>query len=135
MPELLTDPRSLREGYLEQVGSFVRELEHGCRFQNIDFVGMKVNPEETTFSLIPGTGEPIPLKYADEYTVANQTLTLQLPAGLERTAGEATQRCGALGVPWCAAAAGPVNEGCSRSPARSDAGHVWVGDAGWGLPA
>jgi Zn-dependent M28 family amino/carboxypeptidase len=47
----------------------------GTYFQNIDFVGMKVNPDETTFSLIPGTGDPIPLKYADDYTVANQTLT------------------------------------------------------------
>ncbi len=37
-PELLTDPRSLREGYLEQVGTFVREIKSGCLAQNIDYV-------------------------------------------------------------------------------------------------
>jgi uncharacterized protein (DUF58 family) len=37
-PELLTDPRSLREGYLEQVNSFVEELRRGCRTMNIDYV-------------------------------------------------------------------------------------------------
>jgi uncharacterized protein (DUF58 family) len=37
-PELLTDPRSLREGYLEQVNSFIEELRRGCRAQNIDYV-------------------------------------------------------------------------------------------------
>jgi len=40
-PELLTDPRSLRDGYLEQVQSFVAQLEHGCRMQNIDFVQLR----------------------------------------------------------------------------------------------
>jgi uncharacterized protein (DUF58 family) len=42
-PELLTDPRSLRDGYLEQVRSFVHDLEHGCRFQNIDFVQLRTD--------------------------------------------------------------------------------------------
>jgi uncharacterized protein (DUF58 family) len=37
-PELLTDPRSLRDGYLEQVRSFVDEMQHGCRSMNIDYV-------------------------------------------------------------------------------------------------
>jgi uncharacterized protein (DUF58 family) len=37
-PELLTDPRSLRDGYLEQVGLFVEELRRGCRSMNIDYV-------------------------------------------------------------------------------------------------
>jgi Zn-dependent M28 family amino/carboxypeptidase len=49
--------------------------DSGSYFQNIDFVGMKANPDETNFSIIPSTGDPIPLKYADDYTVANQTLT------------------------------------------------------------
>jgi uncharacterized protein (DUF58 family) len=40
-PELLTDPRSLRQGYLAQVQAFVRELENGCRDQNIDYVSMR----------------------------------------------------------------------------------------------
>jgi uncharacterized protein (DUF58 family) len=38
MPELLTDPRSLRDGYLEQVSSFIAQLQHGCLMQNIDYV-------------------------------------------------------------------------------------------------
>ena len=41
MPELLTDPRSLRDGYLEQVRLFATELEQGCRAQNIDFVRLR----------------------------------------------------------------------------------------------
>lgn len=43
MPELLTDPRSLREGYLEQVQTFVHDLKHGCRFQNIDYVPLRTD--------------------------------------------------------------------------------------------
>ena len=31
IPELLTDPRSLRDGYLEQLQLFTTELEQGCR--------------------------------------------------------------------------------------------------------
>jgi uncharacterized protein (DUF58 family) len=42
-PDLLTDPRSLRDGYLEQVRSFVDQLQHGCRFQNIDYVQMRTD--------------------------------------------------------------------------------------------
>ena len=43
MPELLTDPRSLREGYLEQVNAFVAELQHGCLMQNIDYVQLRTD--------------------------------------------------------------------------------------------
>jgi hypothetical protein len=39
-PELLTDPRVLRQGYLDQVNAFVTEIERGCRGQNIDYVQM-----------------------------------------------------------------------------------------------
>jgi uncharacterized protein (DUF58 family) len=42
-PELLTDPRSLRRGYLQQVQSFVTDLENGCREQNIDYVPMQTD--------------------------------------------------------------------------------------------
>jgi uncharacterized protein (DUF58 family) len=42
-PELLTDPRSLRDGYLEQVSAFVTELKHGCRGQNIDYVQLRTD--------------------------------------------------------------------------------------------
>ena len=42
-PELLTDPRSLRDGYLEQLDTFNRELERGCRMQNIDHVQLRTD--------------------------------------------------------------------------------------------
>jgi len=42
-PELLTDPRSLRKSYLEQVEAFVDQLKHGCRNQNIDYVQLKTD--------------------------------------------------------------------------------------------
>jgi uncharacterized protein (DUF58 family) len=41
--EVLTDPRSLRRGYLEQVRSFVADLQRGCRNQNIDFVPLRTD--------------------------------------------------------------------------------------------
>jgi uncharacterized protein (DUF58 family) len=43
MPDLLTDPRALRDGYLEQVNGFVDELRRGCRNQNIDYVGLRTD--------------------------------------------------------------------------------------------
>lgn len=39
-PELLTDPRSLRQSYLEQVDQFITDLRRGCRDQNVDYVQM-----------------------------------------------------------------------------------------------
>ncbi|HEV3261539.1 MAG TPA: DUF58 domain-containing protein [Gemmataceae bacterium] len=42
-PELLTDPRSLRHGYLEEVGNFVSELQRGCRGLNIDYVQLRTD--------------------------------------------------------------------------------------------
>jgi uncharacterized protein (DUF58 family) len=42
-PELLTDPRSLREGYLEQINTFVEQLRHGCRDNNIDYVPLRTD--------------------------------------------------------------------------------------------
>lgn len=38
MPELLTDPRSLRDGYLEEVNKFLEQMQSGCRAQNIDYL-------------------------------------------------------------------------------------------------
>jgi uncharacterized protein (DUF58 family) len=35
-PELLTDPRSLRDSYLEQFRHFQDQLHHGCLLQNVD---------------------------------------------------------------------------------------------------
>jgi uncharacterized protein (DUF58 family) len=42
-PELLTDPRSLRRGYLDEVQAFIRELKRGCRGQNIDYVPLRTD--------------------------------------------------------------------------------------------
>jgi len=42
-PELLTDPRSLRDGYLEQVQGFVAELQKGCLTQNINYVQLRTD--------------------------------------------------------------------------------------------
>jgi Zn-dependent M28 family amino/carboxypeptidase len=44
-------------------------------FQNINFVGMKAIPTETSLSFVPASGSDIPLTYGEDYTVANQTLT------------------------------------------------------------
>ncbi len=49
--------------------------DNGTYFQNINFVGMKAIPSETSFTLIPASGDLIPLKFADDYVVMNQTLT------------------------------------------------------------
>src|SRR5205807_1663732 len=43
LPELLTDPRSLRRGYLDEVESFVHELKRGCRTQNIDYLQLRTD--------------------------------------------------------------------------------------------
>jgi uncharacterized protein (DUF58 family) len=42
-PELLTDPRSLRQGYLEEVNGFVTELKKGCRGMNMDYVQLRTD--------------------------------------------------------------------------------------------
>lgn len=49
--------------------------DNGTYFQNIDFVGMKVKPQQTTASLVPNSGDPIALQFGDDYTVMNETLT------------------------------------------------------------
>ncbi len=42
-PELLTDPRALRRSYLDQIRSFVTELQRGCREQNVDYVQLRTD--------------------------------------------------------------------------------------------
>lgn len=42
-PELLTDPRSLRDGYLAEVQVFLQELERGCRGCNVDYVRLRTD--------------------------------------------------------------------------------------------
>jgi Zn-dependent M28 family amino/carboxypeptidase len=49
--------------------------DNGTYLQQVNFVGMKVIPDQTTFSLIPTTGQPILLKFGDDFVVSNQTLT------------------------------------------------------------
>jgi uncharacterized protein (DUF58 family) len=46
-PDLLTDPRSLRDGYLAEIGDFIRELQRGCRQQNIDYVPLRTDTNLT----------------------------------------------------------------------------------------
>src|SRR5215469_7137186 len=57
--------------------------DNGTYMQQVNFVGMKVIPEKTHFSLVPKRPEgqaaidlySIDLKYGDDYTVSNRTLT------------------------------------------------------------
>ena len=42
-PELLTEPRSLRDSYLQQIETFVHALQRGCRDQNIDYVQLRTD--------------------------------------------------------------------------------------------
>ena len=49
--------------------------DDGTFLQQVNFVGMKVKPEETSFTLEPAKGQPVLLKFGDEFTVSNQTLT------------------------------------------------------------
>ncbi|HUZ94511.1 MAG TPA: M28 family peptidase [Edaphobacter sp.] len=49
--------------------------DDGTYLQWINFVGMKVVPEQTSFALAPQKGNAIDLKFADDYTVQNEKLT------------------------------------------------------------
>lgn len=49
--------------------------DNGTYLQWINFVGMKVIPEQTKFALVPQKGDAIDLKFADDYTVQNGKLT------------------------------------------------------------
>jgi len=42
-PNLLTDPRSLRQSYLNEIQEFIRQLRYGCQDQNIDYVGLQTD--------------------------------------------------------------------------------------------
>jgi len=42
-PDLLTDPRTLRQSYLEQIEGFLHQLRRGCRDQNIDYVQLRTD--------------------------------------------------------------------------------------------
>src|SRR5579871_6550428 len=57
--------------------------DNGTYMQQVNFVGMKAIPEKTTMSLVPKRPEggmsiglfSIDLKYGDDFTVSNRTLT------------------------------------------------------------
>jgi Zn-dependent M28 family amino/carboxypeptidase len=49
--------------------------DDGTYLQQINFVGMNAIPAKTTFALVPQKGKALNLKYADDYTVSNRTLT------------------------------------------------------------
>jgi uncharacterized protein (DUF58 family) len=42
-PELLTDPRALRDGYLGELEAFLAQVRRGCREQNIDYVPLRTD--------------------------------------------------------------------------------------------
>ncbi len=45
--------------------------DNGTYFQQIDFFGMTVKRDATTFSLAPASGAPIPLRFGPDYVVNN----------------------------------------------------------------
>src|ERR1700733_6004681 len=54
--------------------------DDGTYLQQVNFVGMKAQPEQTSFSLVPEDGSPakghaVLLKFGDDFVVSNQTLT------------------------------------------------------------
>ena len=49
--------------------------DDGTYFQQVNFVGMKVVPEKTSFTLEPKKGAALPLTFGDDYVVMNQMLT------------------------------------------------------------
>lgn len=45
LPDLLTDPRSLRESYMEELAKFTDELKRGCLKQNVDYVPLRTDAD------------------------------------------------------------------------------------------
>jgi uncharacterized protein (DUF58 family) len=43
LPDVLTDPRSLRRAYLEEFGRFVNQVKRGCRQHHIDYVPLRTD--------------------------------------------------------------------------------------------
>ena len=43
MPDLLADPRGLREAYLQEIGAFNEKIRKGCLAQRIDYVRLETN--------------------------------------------------------------------------------------------
>jgi Zn-dependent M28 family amino/carboxypeptidase len=49
--------------------------DDGTFFQRVPFIAVHTDVDKTTFSLVPATGTPIQLKYAQDYLTKNQTGT------------------------------------------------------------
>jgi Zn-dependent M28 family amino/carboxypeptidase len=49
--------------------------DNGTYLQQVNFVGMKAIPDQTSFTLVPAHGQPLLLKFGDDFVVSNQTLT------------------------------------------------------------
>jgi Zn-dependent M28 family amino/carboxypeptidase len=47
--------------------------DHGTYFQQINFFGVTTDPKQTRFAFVPKSGPEIPLKFADDYVVNDQT--------------------------------------------------------------
>jgi len=45
LPDLLTDPRSLRESYLEELNRFLNEIKRGCRGEDMDYVPLRTDAD------------------------------------------------------------------------------------------
>lgn len=43
LPDVLTDPRALRQAYLEEFGKFTQAVNRGCRAQHIDYVQLRTD--------------------------------------------------------------------------------------------
>jgi len=43
LPDVVVEPRALREAYLEEFGDFIRRLKRGCRTHRIDYVPLRTD--------------------------------------------------------------------------------------------
>ena len=43
LPDVLTDPRALRQAYLEEFGRFLNAVRKGCRDQRVDYVQLRTD--------------------------------------------------------------------------------------------
>ncbi len=43
LPDVLTDPRSLRRAYLDEFGKFLQAVRKGCRAQRVDYVQLRTD--------------------------------------------------------------------------------------------
>src|SRR5262245_53589487 len=51
--------------------------DNGSFFQNVKFYGIRTDAQKTQFALVPKSGAPITLKFADEYVATDETHSAQ----------------------------------------------------------